>query len=122
MNEHITFGAFLKSKRKTRGLTVRIMADSIGVGVGYYCDLESGRRRPPEKDMLDGLIHALSLFDEDTATFYDLAGRARDAAPPDLPEYINENAVVRVALRIAKQKASVADWQHFIDGLEVRYG
>jgi hypothetical protein len=35
-----------------------------------------------------------------------------------LPEYINENQVVRFALRVAKEKASDEDWHRFISDLE----
>ena len=124
MQEHLNFSSFLKSKRQERGLTVRLTAEKIGVAVGYYCDLESGRRNPPDKETLDLIIGALMLLESDIKIFYDLAGKARSAAPPDLPEYINENAVVRVALRIAKEKAGDDDWQRFIDSLErkERYG
>jgi hypothetical protein len=60
------------------------------------------------------------LQGDDLAVFYDLAGKARDEAPPDLPDYINENQVVRVALRLAKDTGSNEDWQKFIDDLEKR--
>jgi transcriptional regulator with XRE-family HTH domain len=118
MRELMSFGSFLKSKRQEREITVRLMAEQVGVAPGYYCDFESGRRNPPDKETLDKIIAALRLLDNDIKVFYDLAGKARSAAPPDLPEYINENAVVRVALRIAKEKAGDDDWQRFIDSLE----
>jgi transcriptional regulator with XRE-family HTH domain len=114
MEHRETFGAFLKSKRNERGITVRAMAETVGVAVGYYCDIESGRRSPLELKFLDRIIAALQLTEGDRETFYDLAGRARFAAPPDLPKYINENRMVRVA----KEKASKDDWQRFIDSLE----
>jgi hypothetical protein len=40
------------------------------------------------------------LYGEEKAAFYDLAGKARSEAPPDLPEYINANQLVRVAFRL----------------------
>jgi transcriptional regulator with XRE-family HTH domain len=118
MKNRETFGAFLKSKRNERGITVRAMAETVGVAVGYYCDIESGRRSPLELKFLDRIIAALQLTEVDRETFYDLAGSARAAAPPDLPKYINENRMVRVALRVAKEKASEDDWRRFIDSLE----
>jgi len=60
----------------------------------------------------------LRLSDEERAAFFDLAGKARSEAPPDLPGYINENKVVRVALRLAKDKGNFDDWQQFINRLE----
>jgi hypothetical protein len=46
-----------------------------------------------------------------------LWGKARSASPPDLTEYINESKAARIALRVAKEKASDADWQRFVDQL-----
>ena len=118
MYNHMTFGAFLKSKRNEREITVRAMAETVGVAVGYYCDIESGRRSPLELDFLDRIIDARRLSDEDRETFYDLAGQARSAAPPDLTGYINETKAARVALRVAKEKASAEDWLRFARELE----
>ena len=118
MNDRQIFGEFLKAKRNSREITVRAMAELVGVAVGYYCDIESGRRSPLDLDFLDKIITALRLTDEDRETFYDLAGKARSAAPPDLTGYINETPKARVALRVAKEKASDEDWQRFINDLE----
>jgi transcriptional regulator with XRE-family HTH domain len=118
MNKREIFGAFLKAKRNEKEITVRAMADMVGVAVGYYCDIESGRRSPIDLEFLGKIIGALRLTDDDKETFYDLAGKARSIAPPDLTGYINENKVARIALRVAKEKASDEDWQWFINVLE----
>jgi transcriptional regulator with XRE-family HTH domain len=113
-----TFGKFLKRKRNERTITVRDMAERLGTAVGSYCDFESGRRNPPDREVLDKIIKELELSIYDRQTLYDLAGKARSAAPPDLPDYINENKMVRIALRVAKDKASDEDWRRFIEELE----
>jgi len=115
-----TFGTFLREKRKQREITVRAMAGLVGLACGSYCDIESGRRKPPSQKMLNKMIQILRLSDTDKEILYDLAGDARAAAPPDLPQYINDNQVVRVALRIAKEKATDDDWQRFINALSGR--
>lgn len=118
MDKHLTFGAFLKAKRNERAITVRAMAEAVDKAVGYYCDIESGRRSPLDLALLEKMIAALSLSDEDRETFYDLAGKARSAAPPDLTGYINDTKAARVALRVAKEKASAEDWLRFARELE----
>ena len=118
MNKRQTFGAFLKAKRKERAMTVRVIAENLGMALGYYGDVESGRRTPVDLDFLNKIIEILQLTDDDKRTLYDLAGKARSIAPPDLTEYINENNAVRNAIRIAKEKASDEDWHNFIDYLE----
>ncbi|MCL1873961.1 MAG: helix-turn-helix transcriptional regulator [Clostridiales bacterium] len=115
-----TFGDFISVKRHEREIPAQQMAETLGLSPGYYCDIEKGRRKPPERALLQKLIETLRLSSEDICTFYDLAGKARSEAPPDLPEYINENQVVRVALRLAKDKGSTDDWQRFIFDLENR--
>ena len=93
-----------------------------GVSIGYYSDIESGSRNPPEREILDKMLAALNVSDEDRKTFYDYAGSARSEAPPDLPEYINEYEPVRVALRLAKDKGSMEDCKQFIRKLEQKGG
>jgi len=103
------FGALLKEKRNEREITIRPMAERAGVSAGYYCDIESGRRSPPDRAFLDAVVGILLLTDEDKLTLYDLWGKARSASPPDLTEYINRSKAARIALRIAKEKAGDAD-------------
>ena len=118
MNDRQIFAAFLKEKRKEKTITVRAMAELVGVGAGYYSDIESGRRSPLDLGFLDKIINTLQLTDGDRKTLYDLAGKAREAAPPDLTGYINSNSKARVALRAAKEHATDEDWQRFISELE----
>lgn len=118
MNDYQCFGAFLKEKRNRQEIAIRPMAEKVGISAGHYCDIESGRRSPADRDFLELVISILGLNNEDKQTLYDLWGKARSASPPDLTEYINENKAARIALRVAKDKASDADWQRFIDELE----
>jgi len=118
MNDRQIFGAFLKARRNEKEIPIRLMAETVGIKPGYFNDIESGRRTPLELELLDRIAEALHLSDENRQTFFDLAGKAREAAPPDLTEYINESKPARVALRIAKEKATDEDWQRFIRQLE----
>jgi transcriptional regulator with XRE-family HTH domain len=122
-NENIrykTFGEFLSAKRREREIPSMRVTDALGISPGYFSDIEKGRRNPPDKRTLAKIIDILNLYGDDVDTFYDLAGKARSEAPPDLPEYINTNEVVRVALRLAKDKGNDADWWRFIYSLEDR--
>jgi transcriptional regulator with XRE-family HTH domain len=118
MHRAKTFGAFLTEKRRGREITSLQMSELAGISPGYYCDIEKSRRVPPDNEVLDKILAALRLSDEDRHSFYDLAGRARSGVSPDLPDYIMGNDVVRVALRVAKDKASADDWRQFIEKLE----
>ena len=103
MNDRQAFGAYLKEKRNQRTITLRAMAEMIGIGYGYYSDLESGRRTPVDLEFLDKIIAALNLSDEDSKKLYDLAGKARQAPPPDLTDYLNNTEKARIALRVANE-------------------
>ena len=94
------------------------MAEGIGVSIGYYCDIESVRRTPVDLDFINKAILLLHLSDEDSEILYDLAGKGRSIAPPDLTEYINENKIVRDSLRMAKKRAGDEDWIVFIKNLK----
>ena len=116
------FCRFLKEKRWLREITVRAMTEKAGVSAGYYSDIESGRRNPPDRAILDRMISALGLSDDEKAVFYDLAGRAREKAPQDLSEYINKYQQVRVALRLAKDHGNPKVWDKFINYMEMERG
>jgi len=120
MNDRQVLGAYIKERRNTRGITVRAMADMINMGYGLYGDLESGRRCPADLETLDRIISALRFSEDESKTLYDLAGKAREAAPPDLTSYINNTNKARIALRVAKAKATDEDWESFTRYLETK--
>ena len=122
MNDRQALGAYIKEKRNSRGITVRAMADLIEMGYGLYGDMESGRRCPADLDTLDRIITALHFSEDESKTLYDLAGKAREAAPPDLTNYINSTNKARIALRVAKEKATDEDWERFTKYLEEKEG
>jgi transcriptional regulator with XRE-family HTH domain len=117
-----TFGDFLTAKRREKEITSTQICGHIGISPGYYCDIEKNRRYPPDRKTLARIVQALHLSGEDKAVFYDLAGQARSEAPPDLPDYINGNEAVRVALRLAKSQGNANDWKRFITMLKNRQG
>ena len=118
MRETESLGAFLSEKRRDRQITSLQMSELVGISPGYYCDIEKCRRVPPDRAVLERIIEALQLSKEDRICFYDLAGKAKSAVSPDLPEYIMEHELVRVALRVAKEKANADDWKQFLCKLE----
>ena len=120
MNDRQVLGAFVKGLRNSRGITVRAMADMINMSYGLYGDFETGRRCPADLETLDMIIAALRLSEDDSKKLYDLAGKAREAAPPDLTSYINTTERARVALRVAKEKATDDDWEQFTKYLETK--
>jgi len=118
-----TFGAFLKSKRLDREITLRGFAGMMKVSPVYLCDIEKDRKPAPSEERLEQITQLLRLDKREVEIMYDLAAlsRSRPAVSGDLPEYIMENEIVRVALRTAKNaEATDAEWQEFIEKLERR--
>ena len=114
-----TFGDFLISKRKDRDLTSKDIADRLKISTAYYSYLESGSRKAPEREVQDQIADILELTHEERILLYDLAGKTRGIVAADLPDYINDNPYVRVALRRARDsKTSQEQWLRFISDID----
>ena len=117
------FGDFLQKKRMEKRITLRKMAELLGITAPYLTDIEKDRRNPPEKEKLERISQILTLSDEDKTLMYDLAGKKRNSVAPDLPDYIMEHAYVSAALRTARDlDASEEDWLKFVEELKQRKG
>lgn len=121
--QYQNFGEFLQRKRTEKQITLRKMAEMIGITAPYLTDIEKDRRNSPEMEKLELISQILMLNDEDKTTMYDLAGKKRNSVAPDLPDYIMEHNYVSAALRTARDlDASEADWLKFVEELRQRKG
>lgn len=121
--QYQNFGEFLQGKRTEKQITLRKMAEMIGITAPYLTDIEKGRRNPPEMDKLELISQILMLNDEEKTTMFDLVGKKRNSVAPDLPDYIMEHDYVSAALRTARDlDASEADWLKFVEELKQRKG
>lgn len=121
--QYQNFGEFLQKKREEKKITLRKMAEMIGVSAPYLSDIEKSRRNPPEMEKLEMISRILLLSDDDKSTMLDLAGKMRNSVAPDLPEYIMDRDYVAAALRTARDlDASEADWMKFVEELKQRKG
>jgi transcriptional regulator with XRE-family HTH domain len=105
------FGAYIDSKRKGRGpggedIKLKDVAEAMGMTASYLSDIVKGRRNPPEMHILEKIAIVLQLTPDEKAEMLDLAGRERDTAAPDLPDYLMSTELphVRKALRRATEK------------------
>ncbi len=112
----ITFGKFIEVKRKALGKTLRGLASDLGIAPAYMSDIEKGRRYPPEKK-LNEIAKLLKLSDKEKNTMLDLAALERkNTVSYDLPTYIMEKELVRVALRRARDgELSDEGWKEVIE-------
>jgi transcriptional regulator with XRE-family HTH domain len=120
------FGTYIDSKRKGRGIDgadvlQKDMALAMGVSNVYVTDMIKGRRYPPNISYLEKLIDILKLSPEEWEEMLDIAGREREEAAPDLPEYLMSEDIphVRVALRRANDKHLGDDfWKTVVKRIE----
>jgi len=117
MNENeIAFGKFIEERRKAKGFTLRGFAAELDIAPAYMSDIEKGRRYPPDKK-LDDIARILNLQGDDKDHMLDLAAMTKTkTVSSDLPEYIMEKDLARVALRRAREtKLSDEGWREVID-------
>lgn len=112
------FGEFIEKKRKEKDITLRGMAETLGIAPAYMSDIEKGRRYPPDMDKLLDIARILNMSEEERDLMFDLAGEGKSTISPDLPEYIMSSDIVRVALRKAKNTATEEDWAKFLEILK----
>jgi len=123
--DKLTFGSFLRQKRKEKEISLRKFAEMAGLSPVHLSYLETGQRPAPKSDALERIAGLLCMEKGDEEQFYDLA--AESASTPrvsgDLPEYIMGNNLVRAALRTAKDVDATDDeWMEFIGKLRERSG
>jgi len=120
------FGRFIDEKRKGRAadggdIMLKDIAKAMEMTATYLSDIIKGRRNPPEMKHLEKIASVLQLTPEEKETMFDLAGRERDEAAPDLRGYIMDKDIphVRVALRRANDKNLGDDfWKKVVENID----
>ncbi|MDR1422678.1 MAG: helix-turn-helix transcriptional regulator [Coriobacteriales bacterium] len=120
------FGRYIDEKRRGRAagggdIMLKDIAAAMGTTATYLSDIIKGRRNPPEMRMLEKIAGLLKLTPDERAEMFDLAGRERDEAAPDLPEYLMNEDIphVRVALRRANEKNLGDDfWKKVVEDID----
>lgn len=120
------FGQYIDQKRRGRAangtdIMLKDIARAMGVTATYLSDIIKGRRNPPEMKLLEKIAEVLMLNETEREELLDLAGRERDEAAPDLPEYIMDANLphVRIALRRANSKNLGDDfWKKIVEEMD----
>ncbi len=105
------FGSFLRKLREDRTLRQEDLAKAINVSIVYICDIEKGRRNPPDVEKLKTWEKLLRLSDKEKAQFYDMAGQEREEMPPDIVEYMSKHPEARDAIRRIMADSREYDWK-----------
>ena len=120
MNDH-SFGAYLRSLRKnqTPPMTQEQLAKTINRSKMTVSQFEKGKNAPPQGELLEKIISALSLTLEQENKLRFLASETRKTIPSDIESYFFENPSICKAIRAAQ--ASSAD-DSFWNDLSERIG
>lgn len=109
-----SFGSYLRSLRTEMDppMTQEMLAKAIGRKKMTISQFEQGKNAPPQGDLLNKLVLALSLTDEQEKKLRYLAAASRNSVPSDIAEYFYNNPAICDAIRAAKQSGwSEADWK-----------
>ena len=116
---NMRYGRFLRTKRLSddRELTLRDVADALGVSVTFVSDVEHGRRLPYDEIKTQKLIKYLHLSEEDVATMYSRIPRDLD----EIMMYSDSGEMARFALRMTKKGViNEDDWSRFIYYIKIK--
>ena len=115
----LLFGEYIAGKRKARDISLRQMAENLGITPAYLSDIEKSRRNPPDIETLEKIAKLLHLTPDEKNTMLDFAGNDRKQIAPDLPGYIMDIPEARTALRKARDLGKQADfWKAISDKLD----
>lgn len=107
----MNFGSFLRRLRERKKLRQEDLARAINVSTVYVCDIEKGRRNPPDIEKLRVWEHQLGLSVQEKAYFYDMAGAERKELPLDIVEYILKHPDAKAAIRRVMSEPIEYDWK-----------
>jgi transcriptional regulator with XRE-family HTH domain len=120
------FGRYIDDKRRGRAgggedIKLKDIAEAMGMTASYLSDIIKGRRNPPEMHIIEKIAVVLKLSPDERNELLDLAGRERDGAAPDLPDYLMNTELphVRKALRRASEKKLGDDfWKKVVEDID----
>ena len=120
------FGDHIKELRRSKGLTLKDLADYLEISLTWLSDIECNRRKPFERDKMELFINKFSLCEEQKNMLYDLAAREAKNIPQDIEDalmYSKEGDLARLALRkTIAGSITIDDWKRLIQLSEEEEG
>ena len=105
------FGNYLRELREKKKLRQEDLANAVNVSTVYICDIEKGRRNPPDMKKLRIWESQLELSNKEKTRFYDMVGQDRNEIPPDIMEYISTHPEAKKAIRRIMADNREYDWR-----------
>ena len=89
MNEaRKTVGTLLKEKREAQGKLKKEVAISCNISEVYYGHIESGKRLPPPREVMDRIVSALAFSDKEKEEILRFSCYERQEIPKEFLEYM----------------------------------
>ena len=117
MEDELYFGKYIRQKRLEKHTPALDIARYLGISNPHWCDIEKGRRKPPELEKLEELAKFLKLTNEERATMLDLAGKYSGQPAEDISQWIMAVPGLSAALRTAKENKleDGEDWNEMVN-------
>ena len=118
----MNFGEKLKSIRVEKDISLRKLAEKLGVSAPYLSDVERGQRKPLSGEYIDRVAEVLNLTPEERQSLFDAAAAVRgDVVASDVILYAGEVKNVSAALRKARElNLGDEEWLQIIEDMEKR--
>ena len=115
--DNSSFGTYLRELRQSRNprMTQEGLASAIGRSKMTVSQFEQGKNAPPQGALLDSIIAALSLSDDESRKLRFFAAFSRKGVPNDIEDYFFDNPSIYEAILTAKRESITdLDWRQVI--------
>lgn len=114
------FGQQLKNIRIKKDVSLRKLAEALGVSAPYLSDVERGQRKPLSGEHLNKVAEILKLTEEERQSLFDAAAENRgEIVASDVILYAGKVKTVSAALRKARElNLGDEEWLQIIEEME----
>lgn len=114
-----TFGEYLRELRENRGLSQGQLGEKVNRKAMTISLIENRKNNPPNNELLDEIINALKLNEEEANMLRNLSAIERNEIPYDITIYIQNHMDVFNAIRRGmKQNKKSNDWKNVFKGAD----
>lgn len=111
-----SFGAFVATKRKEKGISARQLAHKLSISPNYLCEIEKGKKNAFSNTVLIKMKETLCKSQEEEYEFYDLLAKEKNSIPNDVLDYIKNNHSLIKLIRFANtHNLSNEVWDRIIE-------
>jgi len=114
MDKSTPFGKLLREKRVAAGMSLREVADHIGVSHVYLSQVERGKTTPLTQDKWPKLLELLPSLDEDTLEYLSDVSRPVQLNLSDMPKEKQELGLLLARKLESMPKAEVSKMLEFL--------